>query len=210
MDEQAADEFIITAQIIGILRVEGFNHLIDDDEKGWFVQSVRTLPGTAVIADFGAFDVQEQIGYFDGWHGQLKFLFHAFQDASCQGTVFIIRDGWRDSRFFLKLSAGHAFDGDGNMDDQTDFGGICEVGDFFFVKFLENRIDSLNRMAVEQFIDAFIRHIHDGLGQGFLAIMEVFEIFGRRRFADEAAHGFAVVFFTARKDDAVALLLQNG
>ena len=70
------------------------------------------------------------------------------------------------------MSAGHAFDGDGNMDDQTDFGGICEVG--------------------------------------FLAIMEVFEIFGRRRFADEAAHGFAVVFFTARKDDAVALLLQNG
>ena len=42
------------------------------------------------------------------------------------------------------------------------------------------------------------------------AIMEVFEIFGRRRFADEAAHGFAVVFFTARKDDAIALLLQNG
>lgn len=45
MDEQAADEFIITAQIIGILRVEGFNHLIDDDEKGWFVQSVRTCQG---------------------------------------------------------------------------------------------------------------------------------------------------------------------
>ena len=38
MDEKTTDEFVVTAQVIGILRVESFNHLIDDAEEGRFIQ----------------------------------------------------------------------------------------------------------------------------------------------------------------------------
>lgn len=64
----------------------------------------------------------------------------------------------------------------------------------FFHPAFEYVIDALNRMGIEQLVNALVGDIGQSPGQRFVCVLQVLKGVGTRRFTDESMHGFAVIF----------------
>ena len=60
------------------------------------------------------------------------------------------------------------------MDDQADIGRVGELAELGFVHLSEQGVDTLDRAAVEQAVNAVVRHVHDGFRQGGVGIGNFF------------------------------------
>ena len=81
--------------------------------------------------------MKQEIRGFNGRHRNLKFRFHGGDNPSCQGGIFaVLKNG--DNLFvrFVRLALGNAFDGNCDVNDQSDFSRVRKLADLFSSSFL--------------------------------------------------------------------------